>query len=181
MHCCMRSVTGMHHWVAQTSVIAGGHSVWAALPPFPALPAQDPRPITLVTAAIDSTAFFHDLAKVPSCPHCCKFNVHPPGYHRNLSVPSLCRHFLSNCWLVMAISAVVTFRVRSQLMMYGIHSHCIPFCNSPGNRCSTHCLLRPDHSHAVCSIAAQEQQAGCLIQVAVVLATFAGRASAPVL
>ncbi len=38
--------------------------MWAALPPFPAQPAQDPRPITLVTAAIDSTAFFHDLAKV---------------------------------------------------------------------------------------------------------------------
>ncbi|CAL5224917.1 g7683 [Coccomyxa viridis] len=46
----------------------GGHSVWAALPPFPAQPAQDSRPITLVTAAIDSTAFFHDLAKGAEAP-----------------------------------------------------------------------------------------------------------------
>ena len=61
----------LQHWI-NLSVITGGHSVWAALPPFPAQPAQDPRPITLVTAAIDSTAFFHDLAKVPSCPGRCK-------------------------------------------------------------------------------------------------------------
>ena len=40
--------------------------MWAALPPFPAQPARDPRPITLVTAAIDSSAFFHDLAQVRS-------------------------------------------------------------------------------------------------------------------
>lgn len=41
--------------------------MWAALPPFPAKPEQDVRPITFVTAAIDSTAFFHDLAKVAFC------------------------------------------------------------------------------------------------------------------
>lgn len=72
--------------------IAGGHSVWAALPPFPALPAKDARPITLVTAAIDSTAFFHDLAKVPLCPNCCKINNH--GSHNNCLLYS-CAGFLN--------------------------------------------------------------------------------------
>ena len=52
---------------------AGGHSVWAALPPFPARPGSDPLPITLVTASIDSTAFFHDLAEVHS--HCSKLHI----------------------------------------------------------------------------------------------------------
>ena len=58
------AVSKICRWQRWLIAFAGGHSVWAALPPFPAQPAQDSRPITLVTAAIDSTAFFHDLAKV---------------------------------------------------------------------------------------------------------------------
>ena len=58
--------------------------MWAALPPFPAQPAQDPRPITLVTAAIDSTAFFHDLAQVHSPPHRLACS---PGHDMTAEVP----------------------------------------------------------------------------------------------
>jgi hypothetical protein len=41
----------------------GGHTVWAALPPLPKT-RQDGRPVTIVAAGIDSSAFFHARAKV---------------------------------------------------------------------------------------------------------------------
>lgn len=41
----------------------GGHSVWAALPPLP-VSGGDKRQVVLIAAGIDSTAFFHDRAKV---------------------------------------------------------------------------------------------------------------------
>ena len=59
--------------------------MWAALPLFPAQPAQDPRPITLVTAAIDSTAFFHNLAKVCPPPHRVLYFMGPHGGARSQS------------------------------------------------------------------------------------------------
>lgn len=42
----------------------GGHSVWAALPPVPSSGPPDKRPVTVVCAGVDSTAFFHARAKV---------------------------------------------------------------------------------------------------------------------
>ena len=43
----------------------GGHSVWAALPPLP-VTGSDNKPVVLVAAGMDSTAFFHARAKVRS-------------------------------------------------------------------------------------------------------------------
>lgn len=45
----------------------GGHSVWAALPPFPQGTKGAPTelPITLVLASIDSNGLFHSKLKVP--------------------------------------------------------------------------------------------------------------------
>ena len=45
----------------------GGHSVWAALPPLAKPGSEDAKPLTLVLAGVDSTAFFHDRAKVRRC------------------------------------------------------------------------------------------------------------------
>ena len=41
----------------------GGHSVWAAFPPFPQAP-QAPKDIVLVTAGMDGTGLFHDAIQV---------------------------------------------------------------------------------------------------------------------
>lgn len=42
----------------------GGHSVWAAMPPFPADQPTSDLPLTLVLAQTDGIGLFHDLIKV---------------------------------------------------------------------------------------------------------------------
>ena len=51
---------------AGTCMPLGGHSVVAALPPVRA--GGDAKPVTLVLAGVDSTAFFHDRAKARAAP-----------------------------------------------------------------------------------------------------------------
>ena len=82
--------------VAQgTCTPLGGHSVWAALPPLPRGGRDDGLPITLVLAGVDSTAFFHDAAKVfrhtlslPSCKHIwqCHIVMMLPGRRGKMQV-----------------------------------------------------------------------------------------------
>lgn len=43
----------------------GGHSVWAAMPPFPADGSIDGLPVILVISQADGIGLFHDLIKVP--------------------------------------------------------------------------------------------------------------------
>lgn len=42
----------------------GGYSVWSAVPPLPADPRTDRRPIILVVAQIDGIDMFHDKVQV---------------------------------------------------------------------------------------------------------------------
>ena len=65
----------------------GGHSVWAALPPMP-VSGGDSKPIVIVTAGIDSTAFFHDRTKVPG-------NQHASAMLLSVDNNSICRQRLA--------------------------------------------------------------------------------------
>lgn len=42
----------------------GGHSVWAAMPPYPADGGIDGLPVTLIVAQMDGIGLFHDLIRV---------------------------------------------------------------------------------------------------------------------
>lgn len=42
----------------------GGHSVWAAMPPFPSNGSSDGLPITMILSQTDGIGLFHDLIKV---------------------------------------------------------------------------------------------------------------------
>ncbi|GFH21383.1 Ncstrn_small domain-containing protein, partial [Haematococcus lacustris] len=58
---------------AGTCQALGGFSVWAALPPLPTntsagLPTRSGLPVTLVTAQLDSNAFFHDHVQAANAP-----------------------------------------------------------------------------------------------------------------
>ncbi|KAL6750838.1 Nicastrin-domain-containing protein [Haematococcus lacustris] len=59
--------------MAGTCQALGGFSVWAALPPLPTntsagLPTRSGLPVTLVTAQLDSNAFFHDHVQAANAP-----------------------------------------------------------------------------------------------------------------
>ena len=49
---------------AKSCLPLGGHSVWAAMPPFPKSGDPDRRPVSLVLAGLDGSGFFHDRIRV---------------------------------------------------------------------------------------------------------------------